>query len=125
MIEAPDTTFPREGQCYQVDGDDRIWMYVRTETRPGMKHPEHLYITTGDRMVYSSWRSEPMPKANLVIDTQGRQQAAQQAADTFFARLEVALLVGLLKQACEWLPRQRAQELRQAYSNQRAEWIDG
>lgn len=90
--------------------------YVRTEQRPGRDQPEHLFVCTRERVCFERWHSEVPPEFELVIDTDGRRQANEtrwllQAADH-----DKQILVELLTQACEWLPRERAEELRQRWT---------
>lgn len=116
--QAPQPDAPQEGQIYERDG--RSFLFVRSEHRPGSDHVEYLYVGAWDRMAHTHWTTEPLPMADLIVDRDGRQQAKDQATETFIARYENWLLVDLLKTACDWLPPQRARDLRQEYVNRKA-----
>lgn len=87
-------------------------MYVRTEHRGGRPGPEHLFVTTRNRNVFELW-SEEMPKdAELILDTDGRQQAQEALWLLEAAEHEKQIVIDCLKRACEMLPAARATELR-------------
>lgn len=92
-------------------------LYVRTEQRAGVEHPEHLFVTTHGRMVYTRWLTEMPAQLELIHDTDGRKQAAEQEWLTVVAEHERNLAYRLLKKAVMWLPRERANELRHEWMN--------
>jgi hypothetical protein len=95
--------------------DGEPLLFVRTEQRPGSKTPEHLFVRVRNRVVLQLWMDETPEGAELVIDVEGRKQANQERWLRLAAEHNVTVLAGLLKVACQWLPRERAQELRQRY----------
>jgi hypothetical protein len=99
-------------QTVYRDAQGRVLTYVRTEQRDGRTTPEHLFLTTRERNVFQLWSETVPEEAELILDVEGRKQANEanwllQAADH-----DRELALGLLKRACEWLPQERAQELR-------------
>jgi predicted kinase len=90
-------------------------LYVRTEQRPGAPAPEHLFVKAYNRVCLQVWAKEVPEGAVLVIDAGGRKQANEERWLRLAAEHNVEILAGLLKRACQWLPRERAQELRQRY----------
>jgi hypothetical protein len=87
-------------------------MYVRTEHRGGRPGPEHLFVTTRNRGVFQLWLADVPEDAELVIDTDGRRQAQEALWLLEAAAHEKGIVVDCLKRACEWLPAERARELR-------------
>jgi hypothetical protein len=104
---------PAPGTIYCERG--KLLMYVRTEQRTGAAAPEHLFVMTQNRTVFQRWTSEVPPEAELVIDEEGRAQASEERWLRTAAEHEVGILVALLKCACAWLPKDRADELRKEY----------
>jgi hypothetical protein len=90
-------------------------LYVRTEQRPGSTAPEHLFVTSHDRQSFTRWLGEIPPQMELIIDTEGRQQASEQEWLTLVAEHERNVAYRLLKKAVRWLPVERARELRQEW----------
>lgn len=105
---------PEPGMVYRHDG--RLLLYVRTEQRPGTKHPEHLFVHAKDRLLFEVWLREVPPEALLVIDTDGRNQANEQTWLRYIEEQKNATLIHLLRTACGWLPRAKADELRREYA---------
>lgn len=64
------------------------------------------------------WHRDVPPDFQLVVDTEGRKQANEQEVLRAVAEHERDLAHRLLKQAVEWLPRSRAEDLRR-------QWRDG
>jgi hypothetical protein len=88
---------------------DRALLYVRTEDRGD--GPEHLFITTRNRVVLQVWLTEVPREAELVIDTDGRRQAQESLWLLEAAEHEKGILVRCLRRACEWLPAECVKEL--------------
>jgi hypothetical protein len=114
---------PKPGMIYKRNGEH--YLFVRTEQRPGASEPEDLYVLARGGVIFTHWSAQPLDDAELIIDSEGRRQAQQQAWNTWFAEQEVALLAALLKKACEWLPAERAKDLRTEYVNKRIEVTHG
>jgi hypothetical protein len=106
---------PQLSQVYKSPINGLPLIYVRTEQRPGCPEPEHLFVCTRNRAVFSLWTRSVPEDFELIIDTDGRKQAEQQEWLTVVAEHEKGVLVDLLKKACEWLPSERAKELRQEW----------
>lgn len=109
---------PRPGVLYRIEG--RLSLYVRTERRPGIKRPQHLFVHVSRRMIYERWTSEVPQAAEMVVDESGRQQANEEQWLRLAAEYETRIVMGLLKKACELLPKARADELRDEYRATRA-----
>lgn len=86
--------------------------FVRTARRSGRPAPEYLFVKTWLRTCFEVWTSEIPEAAELIIDTEGRKEANEVRWLLQVAEHERGILAGLLKQACEWLPPTRAEELR-------------
>lgn len=93
--------------------------YVRTEQRSGREAPEHLFVKTQYRACFQLWTSEIPAEAELVIDAGGRREANETRWLLHVAEHERAILAELLKQACDWLPQERAKKLRQRFRETR------
>jgi hypothetical protein len=106
-------TAPSPGTVYSIGGKPHL--FVRTEQRSGPGGPGHLFIHVDRRVVLEHWTSEVPAEAELIIDAEGRRQAGQEEWLRLAAEHEIKILTGLLTQACSWLPRERAEELRQAW----------
>lgn len=120
--EAPRPDEPREGQLYERNG--KPFLFVRSEQRPGADQLEYQYVSAWNRMIHTHWTPEPLPAGDLLHDTEGRAQAVEHQWETWVARLEIDLLVDLLKKACDLLPKQRADDLRREYSERKATVLD-
>jgi hypothetical protein len=99
-------------QTVYRDAQGRILMYVRTEHRGGEAKPRHLFVTTRNRVVFELWCEEVPGGAELILDTDGRRQAQESLWLLEAAVHEKAIVIDCLKRACEWLPAERAKELR-------------
>jgi hypothetical protein len=99
-------------QTIYRDAEGRVLMYVRTEQRSGRKKPEHLFVTTRNRGVFQLWVEEIPKDAELVLDTDGRRQAQEALWLCEAEEHEKRIVIECLKQACDWLPAERAKELR-------------
>lgn len=66
-------------------------------------------------MVFQHWTDTAPPEAELIIDEGGRTRANEEAWLRAAAEHDVEILLDLLRQACAWLPPQRAQELRRRW----------
>lgn len=108
-----DERAPQPGHVYRVNGQPAL--YVRTEARYGSEVPEHLFVFSRDRIVLTRWTPEVPDEFELIIDTEGRRQADEARWLLWAADHDRGILLGLLKQACAWLPRERADELRQRW----------
>lgn len=87
-------------------------LYVRTEQLPGSETPEHLFVAAHDRTVFTRWLKTLPAELELVLDTEGRKQAAEQQWLTVVAEHERDIAHRLLKKATAWLPRERVKALR-------------
>jgi len=106
-------------QTVYRDDQGRVLIYVRTEKRSGRKEPEHLFVTTRERTVFQLWRTTLPDEAELVLDVEGRKEADQVRWLLHVAEHERNVVLGLLKQACKWLPAERAADLRGLYAASR------
>ena len=102
-------------QTVYRDAQGRVLIYVRTEQRDGRTTPEHLFLTTRERNVFQLWSEATPEGAELVLDVVGRRQANELRWLLAAADQDRNLALDLLKRACEWLPQERAQELRAAW----------
>lgn len=105
---------PDPQTIYRDTKGDPIF-YVRTELRSGRPAPEHLFVKTQRRACFQLWVSEIPEKAELVIDAEGRKEANETRWLLHVAEHERGVLAELLKTACNWLPHERAEELRRRY----------
>lgn len=105
---------PDPGTIYR-DAKGEPMLFVRTEQRGGRQESEHLFVKARNRATFQLWTSEVPEGAELVIDAGGRKEANEVRWLLLTAEHNVGILAGLLKQACEWLPPTRAQELRRQY----------
>lgn len=105
---------PHPGTIYRVRGEPML--YIRTEHRAGRPEPEHLFVKQDRRTVFSVWTATMPPDAELIVDERGRREANEERWLRLAAEHNIEILFGLLRQACEWLPRERAQELRRRYA---------
>jgi hypothetical protein len=92
-------------------------LYVRSEVQPGSEKPEHLFVTAHDRTVLTRWLKVLPAELELVHDTEGRKQAAEQQWLTVVAEHERDIAYRLLKKATAWLPRERVRGLRDEWRN--------
>lgn len=94
---------------------DELWFYVRTEHRGGRPKPEHLFVTTRERIVFHHWTETVPAEAQLICDEQGRAQAEECKWLLAASEHETKIVVDLLKVAVSWLPEERARQLRAAW----------
>ena len=106
-------------QTIYRDDQGRVLMYVRNEWRSGRKEPEHLFVTTRERTVFQLWRASMPAEAELILDVEGRKEAEEVRWLLHVAEHERNVVLGLLKQACKWLPAERAADLRGLYAASR------
>lgn len=109
-----DVSEPSHGTVYTIRG--RPNLYVRTEVRKQGGGPEHLFIRVDRNMIFQHWTADVPPEAELIMDADGRQQAEQEKWLRAAAEHNIEIVFGLLKQACDWLPAERAKELRRRYT---------
>lgn len=104
---------PNHGTVYKTRFGPSL--YVRSERRSGDTAPQHLFVHVSHDMIYQHWVDTVPPEAELIIDEGGRKLANEERWLRHAAEHDIEILFGILKQACEWLPPQRAQELRRQW----------
>lgn len=100
------------GTIYHIGGKPRL--YVRTEARAGTV--EHLFVHVDNRVIFTHWTQKIPRQAELIVDEDGRAQANEERWLRLAAEHNNEILIGLLRKACAWLPRERGNELRQEYA---------
>jgi len=96
-----------------------LMLWVRTEERRG--EAGNLYVSTRADVVYTSWvkDGEEIP-GELVNDTAGRAEAEVWRELLRENEAKIAALALVLKQACLWLAKSQAADLRALYVEQLA-----
>lgn len=110
-LKAETARAPEPGHIYKLNGEHLI--YVRTEGG------EHHFVKARNRVVYHVRLPELPEEAELVIDTLGRQQAADARAELQAVEWNRDLAFELLAKACAWLPKARGDQLRQEFQDRR------
>lgn len=105
---------PNHGQVYRTPEGQPL-LFIRTEQRSGCPVPERLFVSARGGVVFQRWLREVPAELELVVDTEGRKQANEQSWLRAVAEHERDLAFELLKQACAWLPKLRADELRRRW----------
>lgn len=123
----PENGHPLDGQVWRSPSG-RPMLYVRTEETPGRDAPRHLFVSSRERMVWTTWHPDgAMPEEyELVSDGHAVQRATADREALVKARIlhglevaelraNVAALTAAMKRAVAVVSPIAANDLRRVY----------